>query len=130
MVGAADPQGASMTARYGVVANYDGDSVAREGAKCWIAANYCDTPRQNVWVRSRGGRWVEKYVAMHRLHSFRAAWLPPAMLHTWTSDDRKEAEQLALRLDRAAQDERARRNMRDIERMAGLMDENGKRGAE
>jgi hypothetical protein len=52
------------------------------------------------------------------------------MLHTWTSDDRKEAEQLALRLDRAAQDERARRNMRDIERMAGLMDENGKRGAE
>lgn len=119
-----------MTARYGVVANYDGDSVVREGSKCWVAANYCDTPRQNVRVRSRGGRWVEKYVAMHKLRNFRAAWLPPTMRHTWTSDDRKAAEQLALRLDRAAQDERARRNMRDIERMAGLMDENGKRGAE
>lgn len=112
--------------QWGVVANYDGDKVVAEGARCWMAANYCDTESQNVWARSRGGRWIEKYVAIQKLHNFRVKWLVQAG-QKWASQDKKEAETYAWRLDQAAQAERARRNMREVERMAGLMDENGRR---
>lgn len=120
------------TPLWGVVANYDGDNSLRAGAKCWVARNTCDTDRQNVWARSRGGRWIEKYVANWRLNDFRAKWLPP-VAHThrpeWYSEDRAEAETFARRLDRSAQEARARRNVCDISRMAGCMDEHGRRAS-
>lgn len=114
---------------WGIAANYDGDAVVRPGARCWLGWNQ-GGDRRIVWVRSRGGRWIEKVVAAWRLSDHRAKWLPPCPRPyrvEMAFATAAEAAELAAKLDKAARDERARRNMRDIERMAGLMDEHGRR---
>lgn len=119
-----------MADLYGIACNHMGDSVVAPGALCWLTCIYGGGEQATVRVRSRGGRWVRRDLAVWKLSNFRAKHLPPVDVkfrdeRSWT--DRAEAEQEARRLDGIAQAERARRNMREIERMAGLMDEHGKR---
>jgi len=115
---------------YGIVANHSGDAVVSPGALCWLCGVYGGQDQVSVRVRSRGGRWVRRDMATWKLSNYRSKWLPPVDRKwrdesSWT--DRGEAATVARRLDTAAQAERARRNMREVERMAGLLDENGVR---
>lgn len=63
---------------YGIACNYDGDSVVRKGSKCFITfsnpGNGSD--RVQVWVRSRSGRAVVKFVDIRKLSNFRSKWIP------------------------------------------------------
>lgn len=118
------------TEKFGVVANHYGDKAIREGTKCWICHS---SNLDHVWFRavSRSGRWVCRAVATWKLSNFRVkprvTALSDVRLDVWLWEDRKEAEQWAQNWDKAAREERARRNACEIERMAGLMDEHGRR---
>jgi hypothetical protein len=117
---------------FGIVANVqEGTDSVRSGALGWVCRNPQDG---NVLLRvcSRGGRWIETYFAVWKLTNFRAKWLPPAPPTVrFRSEEeyssRAGAEEAARLLDAAARRERARRNMCEIERMAGRMDTHGKR---
>jgi len=114
---------------YGLAANHCGDSVVPPGARCWVCHGG-GNGSVNVRVRSRGGRWVLRSVDVYKLSNARAKWLPRTKAPRRDEvqyETRKEAEDEAHRLDAEAQAERARRNMRDIERMAGILDSNGNR---
>lgn len=115
---------------FGIVCNLSaGTSSVRPGALCWV----CQNPQAGnirVRVRSRGGRWITTFYADWKLDNFRAKGLPPATAHRRTEQvypTKEAAEADARRMDAAAREERARRNVCDIERMAGQMDEHGRR---
>jgi len=69
-----------MTDRRAIACNYAVPvSVAAKGALAYV-----DWPnwgggndRVPLLVRSRGGRWIRKWEAMHRLENFRLKTLPP-----------------------------------------------------
>jgi hypothetical protein len=63
------------------------------------------------------------------LHNARAKWLHAPIGNVAEFADRAAAEEAARHLDALAQAERARRNLRQVERMAGLMDECGRRNS-
>jgi hypothetical protein len=63
-----------------VVANYtEGTSAVRVGAKAYISPVYPGALPDNVFlvVRSRGGRWIEKWERIKRLDNFRLKTIPP-----------------------------------------------------
>lgn len=114
---------------FGIACNVsDGTPAVRKGSLCWVCRSRTNNVR--VMVRSRGGRWITTHFALWKLENFRAKWLPPVS-SIWRNEldypSREAAEADALRIDASARDERARRNVRDIERMAGFMDEHGRR---
>lgn len=110
----------------GIVANFSGDSSIRPGAKCWICRG-SDADRIRVWVLSRSGRRICKFVPTWRLSNFRIkpVFVLSNGLETW--EDAERAKDAALGWDKAAREERARRNVCEIERMSGQMDQFGKR---
>lgn len=112
---------------WAMVANYDGDSAIAPGSKCWVGWRYGSVNRIECVVRSRGGHLIRKHLPIHMMHNVRAKWMHAKIDGVETFDTRQAAEDAARRIDTLAQDERARRNMRQIERMAGLMDERGRR---
>lgn len=63
-----------MTDAFGIVANVISDKVLRTRAKVWIV--YVRWPCAQVVGLSRGGRWLEKYIHLKRLETFRAKWIP------------------------------------------------------
>jgi hypothetical protein len=110
----------------GIVANFSGDSSIRPGAKCWICHG-SDVDRIRVWVLSRSGRRICKFVPTWRLSNFRTKpiFVLPNELMTW--EDAGEAKDAAIAWDKVAREERARRNVCEIERLSGQMDKFGKR---
>ena len=121
-----------MADTFGIVANHPGDAVVAPGALCWLCRSWGGGEDSAcVRVRSRGGRWVQRHPALWKLQDIRVKWLPPTRENRGERVflNRAEAAAEAHHLDAAAQQERARRNMREIERRAGLLDENGKRNA-
>ncbi|PWC54370.1 hypothetical protein TSA6c_00445 [Azospirillum sp. TSA6c] len=48
--------------RWGVVANYDGDSYVSAGALCWLASVNGSAERYEFVVQSRGGRLIRRYM--------------------------------------------------------------------
>lgn len=115
---------------FGIVANLKaGSKHVRPGALCWVCRNPQDG---NIRVRvlSRGGRWITCFVAGWKLGDFRAKWLPPAKAKFRDELDyltKSAAAADAARFDADARGERMRRNVCEIERMAGQMDEHGRR---
>lgn len=72
-----------------IACNYrEGTGVAAEGALAyvvlWLGGNLPE--RVSVLVRSRGGRWVQKWESMRRLTNFRLKTIPPA--HPRHGDER------------------------------------------
>lgn len=66
--------------RKAIVCNYvEGTSYVAKGAKAyivpWMGGNLPE--RIPVLVRSRGGRWIEKWESVRRLDNFRIKTLPP-----------------------------------------------------
>lgn len=63
-------------------------SIATEGAKAYIIPQLGGNlpERVRVLVRSRGGRWVEKWESVRRLDNFRLVTLPPE--HPRYADER------------------------------------------
>jgi hypothetical protein len=111
-------------ASYGVVANFSvSDHCVNHGAKAWVLRNPQDG-RLYVRVLSRGGRRINRFVALWRMENFRAKWLSndaKLALHcqeyVGTLD---QAQDMAHHLDIQAREERAKRNVRNIKRMAGI----------
>lgn len=119
-----------MADSFGIACNVRvGTSYVRPGSLCWVCRNTQDG-NVRVRVHSRGGRWIVTHFAEWKLDTFRAKWLP-ATTARWRDElgylTREAAEADARRLDASAREERARRNVCDIERMAGRMDEHGRR---
>lgn len=56
------------------------DKVLRKGAKVWLTGGWMDGSYERVMVLglSRGGRRIEKWLSLHKLDRFRAAWVPEA----------------------------------------------------
>lgn len=50
-----------------------------EGAKAYVERTNPGGGHDRIWVqaRARGGRWIRRVEAMHRLHNFRLKTLPP-----------------------------------------------------
>lgn len=121
-----------MTEQYGIIANLSAEEKhIRAGAKCWICKNPNSSERSLcVKVVAKGGRWIQAHLAKWKLENFRARWLPPSQ-EKYRSElsypTKEEAEQHARIIDQQAREERARRNLRKIERLAGMMDEYGRR---
>jgi len=66
--------------RRAIACNFrEGTSVARKGALAYVtlANPGGGSDRVSLLVRSRGGRWVTKWEAMHRLRNFRLKTIPP-----------------------------------------------------
>lgn len=121
-----------MSEFYGIVANLiAAEKHIRAGAKCWICQDP-GTAEHSLQVRviSKGGRWIYTHLAKWKLENFRAKWLPPSS-EKYRSElsypAKEKAEQHARIVDQQAREERARRNLRKIERLAGMMDECGRR---
>ena len=68
-----------LVSEFGIACNYEGDSFVRRRALCFVTftnpGNASD--RVQVWVRSRSGRAVIKFVKIESLNNFRAKWIPP-----------------------------------------------------
>lgn len=117
---------------FGIAANVaDGTKHIRPGALCWVCSP-SSPPERSVCVnvRSRSGRWIGIFLDVWKLENFRAKWLVPPKgkkYHELRYSMREAAEETARYFDRFAGEERARRNVCNIERMAGLMDEHGRR---
>lgn len=63
-----------------IACNYaEGTRVASKGALAYVVPQLGGNLPEHVrlLVRSRGGRWVEKWEQMHRLGNFRLKTLPP-----------------------------------------------------
>jgi hypothetical protein len=63
-----------------IACNYrQATSVAALGALAYVLPQLGGNlpERVRVVVRSRGGRWVEKWEALRRLHNFRVKTIPP-----------------------------------------------------
>lgn len=72
-----------------VACNYtEATSIAAVGALCYVCGWDDGSPaeRLKILVRSRSGRWVQKWEAARRLGNFRIKTLPPA--HPLYNDDR------------------------------------------
>ena len=65
-----------MTDAFGIVCNYEGDSAISSGAKCWLRFTNGMVERYEFRVRSRGGRWITKYLNLSRVSNWRVAWVP------------------------------------------------------
>lgn len=66
--------------RYVVACNYtEGTGVAAPGALCYVSLSNPGggSDRLLIVVRSRGGRWVQKWENIRRLANFRLKTLPP-----------------------------------------------------
>jgi hypothetical protein len=64
-----------------MVCNYaEGTSECRKGALCYVANENPGSggERVELLVRSRGGRWIRKWEARHRLERWRIRTVPPA----------------------------------------------------
>jgi hypothetical protein len=72
---------------------------------------------------------ITRWVGIWKLKNFRAKWLIPTQHERDEMEypTKEEAEQDARRLDLKARIERMRRNKCEIERLAGVMDEKGRR---
>ena len=69
-----------MTDLHVIACNYaEGTNIARKGALAYVQLLNPGggNDRLHLLVRSRGGRWVEKWEAMHRLTNFRLKTIPP-----------------------------------------------------
>lgn len=78
-----------MTDRKLIVCNYiEGTSSVPMGAKAYILPQLGGNlpERVRVLVRSRGGRWIEKWEGVRRLGDFRFKTIPPE--HPRYSDER------------------------------------------
>lgn len=65
---------------YGIVANVKKtDRALRTGARLWIIMTNGFGERVLVSGISRGGRTIEKYVAVKSLENLRPAWVPDPM---------------------------------------------------
>jgi hypothetical protein len=72
-----------------IACNYTGPTkVAAAGARAYVIPQFGGNlpERVRVLVRSRGGRWVEKWESMKRLDNFRMKTIPPG--HPRYDDDR------------------------------------------
>lgn len=66
--------------RHVIACNFrEGTKVARAGALAYVRWTNPGggNDRIPLLIRSRGGRWVEKWEAMRRLHNFRLKTIPP-----------------------------------------------------
>lgn len=121
-----------MSEFYGIVANLVApEKHIRAGAKCWLC-RYPALAEDSLQVRviSKGGRWIQTHLAKWKLENFRAKWLPPSTKNRRSElicVVKEEAERRAQIVDEQARSERARRNLCEIERRAGMMDECGRR---
>lgn len=90
----ADSDTPALTDRRVIACNYtEGTNVAAQGARAYVVPLYLGgnlPERVMVRVRSRGGRWVTKWEAVHRLDNFRLATLPPE--HPRYSDEDLHAD--------------------------------------
>lgn len=67
---------------WGIVANHrEGDKICRPTAQCWIMWTNPGGgfDRNMMVVRSRGGRWVKKWMRADRLTNWRIKWVPPEL---------------------------------------------------
>lgn len=58
----------------------DGTNIASPGARAYLIAggnNGDGGERRLFYVRSRSGRWIEKWEAISKLHNFRMKTIPP-----------------------------------------------------
>lgn len=92
--------------RWGVVANYDGDSYVSAGALCWLASVNGGAERYEFVVQSRGGRLIRRYMERDRLSNWRAKFVPPHLRggknRVISEPDRAGAEKAALMFAPAA----------------------------
>jgi len=86
--------------RWCVVANVEGDTVFRDGAKlsfCYPVHGACERYRFNGL--SKGGRRVVKWVRIDRLRNVRTGFLAPEVFKAWPEivsfDDKERAERRA-----------------------------------
>lgn len=87
---------------WGVVGNHrDGEKIIAKGAQCWIdyfnGGSGCD--RNPMYLRSRSGRWIRKYVRADWIKDWRVKWIPVHLrpfVQCYT--DKAEAEQEAARM--------------------------------
>ena len=121
-----------MSEFYGIVANLiAAEKHIRAGAKCWLCRNAAsDEDNLQVRVISKGGRWISTHLAKWKRENFRAKLLPATKVRFREEESyntKEVAEQHARIIDQRAREERARRNLCEIERLAGMMDECGRR---
>jgi hypothetical protein len=102
---------------YGIIANIlEPDHVLRMNAKCWLADGTGGMGWYSFqWIGiTHGGRVVQKWAPTHRLHRFRAAWIPAHL------DDRiryirgpkEQMDTMALEMNQFAEELRAARLLR------------------
>ena len=53
----------------------------KRGGQCWLvwSNNGNGMDRNNMLCRSRGGRWIEKWINVRRLDNVRVKWIPPEL---------------------------------------------------
>lgn len=89
---------------WGIVANHrDGDGICRPSAQCWIMWTNPGGgfDRNMMVVRSRGGRWIRKWMRADRLENWRVKWVPPGLRGTAMDlADREEVERVLARMQR------------------------------
>ena len=96
------PLGLDMGDRYLIVANYrEGTKIAAPGAKVYVLRMPGSGDEVEIVVRSRGGRYIQKWERLSRLETFRIKTVveagTPPKAWKWASSAR---EALADLLDR------------------------------
>lgn len=60
--------------------NYSGDSAVSPGSRGYVLFREGGGERAWVLVRSRGGRWIEKWIGLDRVTNERLTTVPPEHL--------------------------------------------------
>ena len=92
-----------MTDRYLIVANFQhGTKIVADGAKAFVLWTPGSPDRCCVVVRSRGGRWIEKWEQTKNLGNLRIKTVVeqgcPAKAWRWASERREDLDDQLQRL--------------------------------
>lgn len=67
---------------WGIIANHrNGDNAIPPGAQCWLFISNPGSGYETnqMYCRSRGSRWICKWVKADRLENWRVKWVPPGI---------------------------------------------------
>ena len=87
------------TDKFGIAANVKKDHIFRIDAKVWIIMIPGDPASVLTIGKSKGGRYIQKWIQTRNLNNFRVKWVPEHLRPTWKGkmppmffDTKKEAQ--------------------------------------